>query len=43
MIVSSFFPYCLPFNDETINIIGWLHIGMFSLIILSNIILDFVK
>ncbi|CAD8134052.1 unnamed protein product [Paramecium pentaurelia] len=42
-IISSIFPYCLDFNDDVINILGWIHIGLFSFIIGSNIILDSVK
>ncbi|CAD8133826.1 unnamed protein product [Paramecium octaurelia] len=42
-IVSSFFPYCLNFDDEIINILGWVHIGLFTLIITSNVALDILK
>ncbi|CAK70960.1 unnamed protein product (macronuclear) [Paramecium tetraurelia] len=42
-IITSFFPYCLNLDDEIINILGWVHIGLFTIILGSNIIIDIVK
>ncbi|CAD8084492.1 unnamed protein product [Paramecium primaurelia] len=43
IIVSSLFPYTLAVDDKIISLLGWIHIGFFSLIIASNIIIDFIN
>ncbi|CAD8098543.1 unnamed protein product [Paramecium sonneborni] len=43
LFFSSLFPYELTLNEEIITLLGWIHIGLFTLIIAQNVVLDFLN